>query len=207
MIKVLLALLSASSLPLSAALVYSGEQNLSVAATDLEGIYINLATGATANLWPSDFDDSPWVNLTLGGYGLFNSELIKPWGVTGGASYDPEETTDYYLNLAEGTVIDSSGPFLESAWASQFHVGLTAGKFVPGESGIFGFQFQQEAGGDTYYGWFRFIPYTDEFGTLVDWAYDDTPGQSLQAGVVPEPSSLALLIPAFGALAARRRRA
>jgi hypothetical protein len=199
-----------SSLPtLSAAVVYSGEQNLTVAWDDLEGIYVNFATGETATAYPADFDDSPWVNLTLGGYGLFNSELIKPWATTAGAVYDPEETTDYYLNLQQGELIDSAGSFLESAWGSQYHVGLVGetGKFILGESGLFGFEFQEEAGGPVYYGWLRFTPDNDDVGTLVDWAFNDTAGEGIQAGLVPEPSSAVLLTLACGALVRRRRRA
>ena len=154
-----LALLLASPLPLSATVVYSGEQNLAVAWDDLEGVYVNVATGATAVVWPEDFDNAPWINLTLGGYGIFNSELVKPWGLSGGESYDPEQETDYYLNLEEGTLVDSSGPFLESG-----------------------------------------------FGTLVDWAFEDTPGQGIEVGAVPEPSGV-LLTAALGLMAVRRRRA
>ena len=144
-----LALLLASPLPLSATVVYSGEQNLAVAWDDLEGVYVNVATGATAVVWPEDFDNAPWINLTLGGYGIFNSELVKPWGLSGGESYDPEQETDYYLNLEEGTIVDSSGPFLESAWGSQFHVEIAAepGKFLVGEDGFFGFSFKEELAG------------------------------------------------------------
>ena len=206
--SLLLAVLFAS--PLSAAVVYSGEQNLSVAWNDLEGIYVNIATGATVNAWPADFEDAPWVNITLGGYGIFNSELIEPWAVSGGGSYDPEQTTDYYLNLATGTLLDGSGSFMENAWASQFHIGTSGdpGKFVPGESGLLGFAFQEEAGGDTFYGWLRFTPdgTGSGSGTIVDWAFNDTPGESIQAGVVPEPSGAVLLTAAFGLLASRRRR-
>jgi hypothetical protein len=203
--SLLLAVLFAS--PLSAAVVYSGEQNLSVAWNDLEGIYINVATGATVNAWPDEFDAAPWINLTLGGYGIFNSELVKPQAVSGGAAYDPEQTTDYYLNLAEGTLLDATGSFMESAWGSQIHVGTAGdpGKFVAGESGLFGFAFQEEAGGETYYGWLRFTPDGSGSGTVVDWAFNDTPGGSIQAGVVPEPSGAVLLATAFSLLAARRR--
>lgn len=206
----LLAGLSLSSLSsLSAAVVYSGEQNLSVAWNDLEGIYVNVATGATVNAYPTDFDDAPWVNITLGGYGIFNSELIEPWAVSGGGTYDPEAATDYYLNLAAGTLLDGTVSFMENAWGSQFHVGTSGdpGKFVEGESGLLGFQFRSEAEGDIHYGWFRITPDNNGSGVIVDWAFNDTPGGSIQAGVVPEPSGAILLTAAFGLVAARRRRA
>ena len=61
--------------PLPAAVIYSGSQNLSVAWNDLEGVFINIVTGETATTWPADFDDAPWVNVTLGGYGVFNMAL------------------------------------------------------------------------------------------------------------------------------------
>jgi hypothetical protein len=156
-VRFLIPLLLAAS-PLSAAVVYSGTQNLSVAWNDLEGVYVNIATGQTASAWPADFDDSPWVNLTLGGYGVFNSELIKPVAASGGASYDPVLTSDYYLNLAAGAMVGSSTAFMENAFASEHHVGTLGdgGKFVPGTSGFLGFAFQQEAGGDVHYGWLRF---------------------------------------------------
>jgi hypothetical protein len=204
--SLLLAVLLAS--PLSAAVVYSGEQNLSVAWNDLEGIYVNIATGATVNTWPADFEDAPWINITLGGYGIFNSELIEPWAASAGGTYDPEQTTDYYLNLAAGTVLDGSVAFMENAWASQFHIGSSGdpGKFVEGESGLLGFQFRSEAGGDIHYGWLRITPDGDGSGVLVDWAFNDTPGGSIGAGVVPEPSGAVLLTAAFGLLATRRRR-
>lgn len=194
--------------PLSAAVVYSGEQNLSVAWNDLEGVYVNVATGATVSAWPADFDDAPWINITLGGYGIFNSELIEPWAVSGDGTYDPEEESDYYLNLAAGTLLDGSVSFMENAWGSQFHIGSTGdpGKFVLGESGLLGFQFQNEAGGDIHYGWFRITPDNDGSGVIVDWAFNDTAGESIQAGLVPEPSGAILLTAAFGILVARRRR-
>jgi hypothetical protein len=195
---------------LSAAVVYSGEQNLSVAWDDLEGIYVNLATGATATtVSPEDFDAAPWINLTLGGYGIFNSELIKPRAVSGGAAYDPEQATDYYLNLDPGTLLGASTTFMDGAFGSIAHVGTSGDpdKFVQGESGLLGFSFQETSGGDTYYGWLRFIPESSGSGTLVDWAYNDTAGGSIEAGAVPEPSSAVLLAAACGLFAVRRRRA
>jgi hypothetical protein len=195
-----------SSARLSGAIVYSGEQNLSVTWDDLEGIYVNIATGATAVAFPSDFDDAPWINLTLGGYGVFNSELINPWTVSAGATYDPELATDYYVNVEPGTLLGSTITFTDEAFGSINHVGVAANQFIQGASGLLGFSFQEEAGGDTHYAWLRFIPDNSDAGILVDWAYNDAPGESITAGAVPEPSSAVLLLAASGFLAVRRRR-
>jgi hypothetical protein len=198
--------LAFSSARLSGAIVYSGEQNLSVTWDDLEGIYVNIATGATAVAFPSDFDDAPWINLTLGGYGVFNSELINPWTVSAGATYDPELATDYYVNVEPGTLLGSTITFTDEAFGSINHVGVAANQFIQGASGLLGFSFQEEAGGDIHYAWLRFIPDNSDVGILVDWAYNDAPGESITAGAVPEPSSAVLLLAASGFLAVRRRR-
>lgn len=191
---------------LSGAIVYSGEQNLSVTWDDLEGIYVNVATGETATAFPADFDEAPWINLTLGGYGIFNSELINPWTVSNSATYDPELTTDYYVNVAPGTLLGSTITFTDLAFGSINHVGAEPDQFIQGESGLLGFSFQEEVGGETHYAWLRFIPDNSEAGTLVEWAFNDTPGESIEAGAVPEPSSTVLLMSACGFFAARRRR-
>jgi hypothetical protein len=195
-----------SSARLSGAIVYSGEQNLSVTWDDLEGIYVNIATGATAAAFPSDFDDAPWINLTLGGYGVFNSELINPWTVSAGATYDPELASDYYVNVEPGTLLGSTITFTDLAFGSINHVGAEPDQFIQGASGLLGFSFQEEAGGDTHYAWLRFIPDNSDAGILVDWAYNDAPGESITAGAVPEPNSAILLLAAGGFLAMRRRR-
>jgi hypothetical protein len=195
-----------ASARLSGAIVYSGEQNLSVTWNDLEGIYVNIATGATATVFPGDFDEAPWINLTLGGYGVFNSELINPWTVSAGAIYDPDLTTDYYVNIAPGTLLGSTITFTDLAFGSIHHVGTEPDQFIQGASGLLGFSFQEEVGGDTHYGWIRFTPDNTDAGILVDWAYNDAPGESIEAGAVPEPSSAFLLIAASGFFIARRRR-
>ena len=45
--------------PLSASVIHSGSQNLSVSWDDLEGVYINLETGGIVHSFPDDFDESP----------------------------------------------------------------------------------------------------------------------------------------------------
>ncbi len=63
--------------------------------------------------------------------------------------------------------------------------------------------------GGTSYGWLHFIdnPVVGPSLTLVDYAYENTPGLGIQAGVVPEPSITALgALGLAGVLAVRRRR-
>ncbi|GAA5118536.1 hypothetical protein JIN84_15890 [Luteolibacter yonseiensis] len=202
-----IAVLATIQSPAPAATIYSGSQNLTVSAVDLEGIYINFETGSIVNVFPAGFDDGPWLNITLGGYGIFNGELLRPVAVSATSTYDPEEETDHYLNVPVGTTIDVSSAFMTDAWASQYHTAATAvaGKFVPDEPGILAFEFTKEAGSTIHHGWLRFIPGNVE-GTIVDWAFEDTPGQAIQAGIIPEPSSVAIAtVVLFGTMLGRRR--
>ena len=64
--------------------------------------------------------------------------------------------------------------------------------------------------GGTSFGWLHFIDdpaSTPQTLTLVDWAYQSTPGVGIATGVIPEPSAFALSgLGLAGLLAARRRR-
>jgi MYXO-CTERM domain-containing protein len=64
--------------------------------------------------------------------------------------------------------------------------------------------------GGTSFGWLHFIdnPVSDPVSlTLVDWAYQSTPGVGIATGVVPEPSAFALgALGLAGIVASRRRR-
>jgi len=104
---------------------------------------LNFETGEiAASVAFEDFDNGPWINLTLGGYGIFNGSGVRPIA-TGDTPYDPDSLTNYYLNIAEGTIIDDASAFVADGFASQYHIGTEGdiGKFVPGETGILGFEF------------------------------------------------------------------
>jgi hypothetical protein len=64
--------------------------------------------------------------------------------------------------------------------------------------------------GGTSYGWLRFIDNpvsSPQSLTLVDWAYQSTPGVGIETPVIPEPSACALsALGLAGLLASRRRR-
>jgi hypothetical protein len=71
--------------------------------------------------------------------------------------------------------------------------------------GYVGIELSLNAG--TSYGWLHFID--DPAGqslTLVDWAYESTPGAGIETGAVPEPSALALAGAGMAALLAWRKR-
>jgi hypothetical protein len=207
----LIAIAAAAALcpSLQAAIIYSGPENLTVSFSDADGLYLNFETGATAVEFPDAFYDEPWVNFVFGGYWLYHGDPVRMVAAFDDV-YDPEEVdeSDYFANVQAGATIDLSSAFGAAGSASQFHVGSAgSGKFVAGEAGILGFEFT--ATDDiptTHYGWLRFIP-GDTVGTLVDWAYESTPGQAIVAGAVPEPSVLGMpAIALLGSMLVRRRR-
>ena len=114
-------------------------------------------------------------------------------------------------NLADGTLISSASSFSGTMPAGT---GFYGGVNIPtGQTGYIGFRFDPNgvAGVQTWYGWMRISVGSNvsptSNGNVIDWAYDNT-GAGIQAGVVPEPSSIALLaMGAAGLLALRRCRA
>ena len=111
------------------------------------------------------------------------------------------------LPIAEGTSI---GPYLDIggvSWAAGRHemAGLrdVDGQVIGGgywayvDRGFMGLEFRM--GDEIHYGWARISVFTpglgdNAFALVHDWAYETIPGQSILAGSVPEPSTMALAI-------------
>ncbi len=124
------------------------------------------------------------------------------------------EAGGYTVPIPSGSIISSSTPW-QPRYASNFRPGDfygptlsstagSAGAYGPfaGLDGYLGIRFL--IGAELHYGWIHLNcvfsgPYQPAAGRITEWAYNSAPGQSISAGAVPEPSTLALL--AFGAAA------
>lgn len=203
----LASLLAACALPASAGVVYLDLGSLSIPNT-IDGIYINVLTGNTAFSFPSDFNDAPWINLYLGGAGIANSDLLRPWASQAPGSYDGSTPGHYFLNVAPGTTIDSSGVFVSGESNSEYHLGGSGDQFQSGVTGYLAFAYESVPGGSTSYGWLSFSPNSGGTGLSFDLAYSDTPGESLAVAAVPEPTTCSILAgtAVLGIAALRRRR-
>lgn len=181
------------------AVIYSGEQNLSVA-QNLGGLYLNVFTGSTAASEPMDWATAPWINPFFGGVSIGGSELLRM--ATDGSSRA--------LNQVVGAIIDSSDTFATGESGSATHAGPAGDQFALNAQGLLGFVMQTATGGPLRYGWMRIHIANSGPGSIVDWAYDDT-GAGIQAGftgtmLVPEPSRALFLLMGLLAVVIRRRR-
>jgi len=167
---------------------------------DFEGVYLRLDTGATASVFPVNWETAPWINPFFGGVAIGNSPLLRPI-ITG---------ADQILNLAPGTVIDGTGNFVAGESGSSTHVGPGAGQFDLGVPGYIGFVFKATGGGPDYYGWLGLEIDNAGAGQLIDWAYEDAAGTPILVGdfgAVPEPGTalFGLVVLVSAGLRGRRR--
>lgn len=182
----------------SAAVIYSGIQNIAIATgfdgTNVDVENLNNATNhSTSTITGSD------VNFFFGGVGMMNEANFQPVRVNG---LDPYSAI---VNITLGQLISAASLFATGAGGSgdigSEHVGFSAGQFQPNVDGYIGFRLN-----GANYGWMRVSFTFDEPGAVIrDWAYDDA-GASVFAGMVPEPSRAMLLMMGLGTVMMRRRR-
>jgi PEP-CTERM motif len=201
-----------AALPAHAVVVYSGTVNLAIPNTTA-GLYVNVLDGSTFT-GPGTFPTvpGPGANYDFNIFGTATWSLFSPTasGQTapappaGSRGYVAGTSTGPALSLATGTLISAS---------SLFNTGTASGSaLTTGAPVLFGFRFRNENNiADTtddtvHFGWARVTLSAGVPGTLIDYAFESTPLAGIQAGVVPEPSSVALMMGGLAGLLAWRRR-
>jgi hypothetical protein len=175
-----------------ASVIYSGVVNLPVA-NNVNGIYLNLATGAH--------------NDAAGSTG---SSAAPGWDI------NIYFAIDFYASGNPGyTYVGSGGTVSALTLGAPINAATSTGTgfatgpgFTAGVTGLYyGFTFQNETMGNAIqYGWAQYEQGVGGGpGVLIDYAYDNT-GAGVNAGVVPTPGSLALLSLGAVGFAARRRK-
>jgi len=193
-----------------AAIVYSGGQNLTITlkGTGYNSAILQQNMGLDIQILRNTTGSGQTFGRAILGFYGNHGGLLKTGGITsrGGAAL---------RKLAAGAQI--SAALLNNAFPGAFLVQFYQGKKVgvSWASGQAGFAAFEQANGDL--GWVR-LEWTSNDGTgfpntltALDWAYNNVPGQSIQAGQtssVPEPGATALLaLAGAGAAFLRRRKA
>jgi hypothetical protein len=187
-----------------AEIVWSGIVNLNIPSTT-NGLYLNVVTGAnnlpgsTGGSTVPGWDVNPWSSSTL--------NFFNPSNPTGGVYVRTDPAVAGVSNLTPGFTVGGS-----SLYSSGVAQTTGSNPFVLNSSNnLVGFRFQNEANANqVHYGWMR-ISLSGTLAVqpraLVEYAYENVAGQSIQAGAVPEPGTLGLLaMGAAGLVVSRRRR-
>jgi hypothetical protein len=202
-----------AALPAQAIVVYSGPVNLAIPNTTT-GLYVNVLDGSSYS-GPGTFPalPGPGANYDFNVFGATAWSLFSP-GTSGQSAptvpttsrgYVAGTTTGAALSLTAGTLISN---------ASVLNTGSpSASALSTGAPVIFGFRFRNEnvladpTDDTVHFGWARVILTAGAPGTLVDYAFESSPLTGIQAGVIPEPTSLALMLGGLAGLVGWRRRA
>jgi hypothetical protein len=171
------------------ALVFHWPAGVSIPA-NIDGVYLNLVTGATGSnaASVSGWDINPFLFSGQGTIFTNTGSGIVSSSPTGGV---------YDLPLASFV-----GP------ASVYDTGIVSA--TPAsllDPLTIGFRFVNEfAGNQTQYGWMRLrLPQPEAPGEIYYWAYDDS-GAEVAAGFVPTPGAFSMLTLGAAGLAGRRSR-
>lgn len=161
-----------------------GSPNDIIISTTFGGIFVDVDNFSNAS---SSTQQTGWdLNAFFGGEGFANSANFQPARVS-------ISNNSAILNLTNGSVVDGSLNYFSGAAGSDSHIGSSDGQFASGSTGFIGFKLINNSNNGPYYGWMRVnLSNTGNTGSIIDWAYE-TDGTAINVGVVPEPTSLALL--------------
>lgn len=182
---------AATSGTAQAAIVYSGPQNIAI--NQFSFLNLNIDGDAYSDVLLKNYVfgggnyQSATVTFFPGKMVTFNSDRSNyVTALNAGFTVDTSALGDFTGNMAYGGAYPNA----------QFN--NATGKFI-------GLQFPSGPG--NYNAWVR-VDVNNSAGTfnVVDWAYENVPGQSIVTGVVPEPSTLGLLAAGAAGVAVLRRR-
>lgn len=135
-----------------------------------------------------------------------NSVRVNPYNIGSQDSKVLTSMTYYVHSFAAGAPI---GPGAAEAMGGRFAGRLVGADFYNfvGTEKFVGLKWDL-GGGDVRFGWARVdvTPADSGTATLLGYAYESAANTAINAGAVPEPTSLALLAAGGGAVALKRRR-
>lgn len=170
----------------------------------LDGVYINVVTGGTgvtAATAPAGWDLNPY-SVTAGQLSWWGATTTTWLAVSGSPGTGA-------IAVPTGTIVDATGTYVRPGSSGSATAGASPGEFTFNAMNYVGFQFPNEATGQTHFGYMAILvgsSFADR--SIYGLFYEDTAGAAINVAAVPvpEPTGALLAAGAAGLLTLRRRR-